>query len=380
MTIKTFKLLNLLMIFLCLTTSACGRKAQETGDLTGIRLLAEAPEDPGFARATTPREFRFPRDHGAHEEFATEWWYFTGNVYSPSNRHFGFELTFFRYALSAEPVERESAWASNQVWLAHFAITDTARRNFYADERLGRGVARIAGSRKDRLDVHVRDWWARQADDSATITLDAGTDTLHLRLDLTEAAPITANGAGGLDPKGSAPGNASYYYSIPRLDAVGTIRLPDETPIEVTGTAWLDREWATSSLDPGVEGWDWFGLQLDDGTNLMLYRLRDSSGAMTPFSTGTIVRADGETETIEPESIEYRVTRRWRSSATGVTYPVAWDISIPRYELDLSVETRLDDQEIRLGLRYWEGAVKVRGDSAGRSVEGVGYLELAGYR
>jgi predicted secreted hydrolase len=130
MTNKTFKLLNLFTIFLCLSTSGCVREPQDTGDATGIRLLAEAPDDPGFARATTPREFRFPRDHGAHEEFATEWWYFTGNVYSSSNRHFGFELTFFRYALSAEPVERESAWAANQVWLAHFAITARAGRHF----------------------------------------------------------------------------------------------------------------------------------------------------------------------------------------------------------------------------------------------------------
>jgi len=372
--------LRRLALTLCLAAGACTQPAENSADETGIRLLAAAPEGINFARATEPREFQFPRDHGAHEDFATEWWYFTGNLRTDAGRHFGFELTFFRYALSATAAPRASAWAANQVWLAHFAITDTMKRKLHADERLGRGVEGIAGARDDRLDLYVNGWSARWSGEARAILLSATTEFADLELELTEAAPITPHGDNGLDRKGSEPGNASYYYSIPRLDASGTITVPDEPALEVRGTAWLDREWATSSLDAGVEGWDWFGLQLDDGTDLMLYRLRNSAGSTTPFSTGTIIRADGSMATIDHESVEYRIARRWRSPVTGVTYPVAWNISIPQHQLELEIAPAIDDQEIRLGLRYWEGAVIVRGHASARQITGVGYLELAGYR
>jgi len=367
-------------LMLCLAAGACTQRAENSAGETGIRLLAASPQGTDFARAIEPREFQFPRDHGAHENFATEWWYFTGNLRTSTGRHFGFELTFFRYALSDIAVPRTSTWAATQVWLAHFAITDTMNRELYADERLGRGVDGIADSRDDRLELYVNDWSARWSGETSAIALRAATEKAGLELELTEAAPITPHGDNGLDRKGSEPGNASYYYSIPRLDAAGTIKVADEQALEVRGTAWLDREWATSSLDDGVEGWDWFGLQLDDGTNLMLYRLRDSAGAATPFSTGTIIRADGSMATIDSESVEYRIVRRWRSPVTAATYPVEWKISIPQHQLELEITPTIDDQEIRLGLRYWEGAVIVRGNLSQRKISGVGYLELAGYR
>ena len=190
---------------------------------------------------------------------------------------------------------------------------------------------------------------------------------------------MALHGEGGLDAKGAQPGNASYYYSVPRMTATGSIQAGSQESIAVSGTAWLDREWATSSLDEGVEGWDWFGLQLGNGTNLMLYRLRNTDGSPNEFSTGTVMRADGSTLRLEPDDINYEIVDQWKSPESGVTYPTEWVISIPRFEFELRVDAVIDNQEFNLGLRYWEGAVSVSGTEANEALTGVGYLELAGY-
>ena len=358
----------------------CARPDAETADATGIRFLSQMPAGQPFERAVNPREFEFPRDHGLHPGFATEWWYFTGNLSTASDRHFGFELTFFRYALAAAAVDRSSRWGSNQVWLAHFALTDTRNERFLTAERMGRGALGIAGSQDDSLSVHVRDWSAKASDDGTTIQLEAESADAAISLTLSNPAPVALHGDRGLDRKGADPGNASYYYSIPRMSVTGSIRPGTEMPVEVTGTAWLDREWATSSLDEGVEGWDWFSLQLDDGTNLMLYRLRNTDGSMNEFSTGTVMYPDGTTARLAPDAVKYDMTDRWRSPASRVSYPIAWQIDIPQLNLALSVAARIPNQEFNLGLRYWEGAVSVTGTAQNQEISGVGYLELAGYQ
>lgn len=364
---------------LLLVLTGCDERQPADAGATGLRFLSGAADTGAFAIADSVREFEFPRDHGVHEQFATEWWYFTGNLQTEAARHFGFELTFFRYALSGAAPERASAWASNQVWLAHLTLTDTLEERFVSDARVGRGALGIAGASPERLRVHVRDWSAERDPLTEQIRLKAESDEFAISLQLAEAAPIALHGDRGLDRKGAAAGNASYYYSIPRLNATGSVRLSDSPPLQVSGTAWLDREWATSSLDDGIVGWDWFGLQLDGGTSLMLYRLRSSDGSSSPFSTGTVMYADGRTIGLDAGDVGYTVVDQWRSPDTRVTYPVEWEVAIRSLDAKLQVQPRLRHQEFNRGLRYWEGAVVVSGTFEGRQTRGAGYLELAGY-
>ena len=355
------------------------RSAEAAASVTGIRFLA-AGESGEFRRADAPRDLSFPEDHGSHPAFRTEWWYFTGNLFGADERHFGFELTFFRVALSAAPAARQSGWAANQVWMAHFAVTDTAARQFLAAERLTRGALGLAGATAAPFRVWVEDWSARgDITGRGDVRLSAATPEAGIDLALEGFDRIVLQGERGHDRKGPEPGNASYYYSAPRLAARGTVRIGGGAAQPVAGLAWMDREWGTSALSPGIEGWDWFALQLDDGRDLMFYRLRGADGGTSPFSGGTITSASGASRRLAAEDVELEVLDHWESEATGVTYPVAWRMRIPGEGLELELTPRLRDQEVRLSVRYWEGAVAVAGRGAGGSVGGHGYLELAGY-
>jgi predicted secreted hydrolase len=349
---------------------------------TGLRLLGTEADD-GFARATQAREFSFPADHGSHREFRTEWWYFTGNLATAEGRHFGFELTFFRYALApatTQRVERASAWRTDEVWMAHFAITDTAAKRFFARERLTREALGLAGAEAEPLKIWVLDWAAtgEGRDDDLRVRLAARDDVIGLSLSLESKVPHVAQGDRGLDVKGSGSGNASHYYSVPRLAAEGEITVAGET-FSVTGVAWLDREWSTSSLEPGTVGWDWFALRLSDGSNLMFYRLRTPAGGASPYSGGTLLSADGMRKRLGAEDVELTVQREWTSRATGVRYPVAWRLTVPASGIDLAIEPYLEDQELALSVRYWEGAVHAAGAGPLGPLTAEGYVELAGY-
>jgi predicted secreted hydrolase len=364
--------------------AGCGEASQERTDAqqrTGLRLLGGEAGD-GFARATVPREFAFPTDHGAHREYRTEWWYFTGNLATTRGRHFGFELTFFRYALAAGGAAREdaSAWRTEQVWMAHFAITDTDGGRFFARERLTREALELAGADAEPLRIWVKDWTAAgaAANDDLTLRLDARDDVIALQLDLTATVPHVAHGDGGVDAKGAGNGNASHYYSVPRLAANGRVTVEGES-FAVSGLAWLDREWSTSSLDPGTEGWDWFALHLSDGSSLMFYRLRAQGGGATPYSSGSLVRAGGMRIPLAADDVTLTVLDHWTSRTTGVRYPVAWRLAAPKAGITLDVVPYLEDQELDLSVRYWEGAVRAVGRGPGGSLTGQGYLELAGY-
>lgn len=348
---------------------------------TGLRLLGGEASD-GFARATEPRPFVFPADHGNHPEYRTEWWYFTGNVATESERHFGFELTFFRYALgsNAEVSDGASAWRADQAWMAHFAITDTAGGRFVARERLTRGALELAGVVAEPLRIWVKDWAVTGAGSGGDLALrlEARDDVIALDLSLESTVPHVAQGDRGLDTKGAGSGNASHYYSVPRLAANGRLTVEGET-FAVSGLAWLDREWSTSSLDPGTEGWDWFALHLSDGSNLMFYRLRTEAGGASPFSGGTLVSPEGTRMRLTVDDVALTILDHWTSSATGVRYPVAWGLSVPRAGLTLEVRPYLADQELALSVRYWEGAVHGEGRGSGGRLTAQGYLELAGY-
>ena len=337
-------------------------------------------EDPGgFARATAPRAFRFPDDHGPHPEFRHEWWYFTGNLRGPGGRRFGYQLTFFRFALSPDPPARASRWAANQAYMAHFAVTDVQGNRFRHFERTGRGALGLAGATARPLRVGLDDWSAEGSTASTLpIRLRATEAEASVDLVLDTTRPIVLQGDRGLSRKSAAPGNASYYYSMTRLATRGSVRI-DGVSFPVEGNSWLDREWGTSSLEKGQAGWDWFALQLSDGRDLMFYRLRRGDGVTDPFSAGTLVLPDGSVRPLSADDVRIETLGSWRSPESGARYPSRWRMLLPSEGLELEVVPRIADQELRTSVRYYEGAVGVRGTSRGEAVEGDGYGELTGY-
>jgi len=337
---------------------------------------ALAEEREGFARVLVPRPLVFPADHGPHPDFRTEWWYYTGNLQAASGRHLGFQLTFFRVALSPTAESRESAWGTRQLYVGHFAVTDTAGGRFHAFSRSSRAALGLAGAQAAPFRVWV-DEWSASGDGEAT-RLRAQEGDVAIDLTVSPGKPVVLQGDRGLSRKGPEPGNASLYYSFTRMPARGTIRLAGET-LEVSGDGWMDREWSTSALGEGVEGWDWFALQLDDGRELMVYLLRRRGGTVDPFSAGTLVAADGTTRRLEAGDVRVETLGHWTSPHSGVRYPARWRVSVPGEGLRLEIESRLKDQELRVGTRYWEGAAQVVGSSGGRLTRGDGYVELVGY-
>jgi len=333
----------------------------------------------GFARARAPRAFSFPGDHGPHSEFRTEWWYYTGNLHDAAGRHFGFQLTFFRIAVAPTMATRASAWASREVYMAHFAVTDTAGQRFSAASRLTRAALGLAGARAQPFKVWVEDWSAEGiAGEAAPVRLRAAEDQTAIDLTLTSAKPVVLQGERGLARKGEESGNASYYYSLTRMPVTGRVTIRG-VAFEVSGLGWMDREWSTSSLGADLVGWDWMAIQLDDGRDLMLYQLRRTDGSADRFSGGSLVAVDGSSRWLGPGEFRIEVRDTWSSPRDGTRYPSRWRVTVPAEALELEVVPRLADQELALAVRYWEGAVRVEGRAGGRRIGGVGYVELVGY-
>jgi predicted secreted hydrolase len=348
----------------------------------------------GFLRATAPRSFRFPADHGPHPGFRTEWWYYTGNLETKEGRRFGFQLTFFRSGLAADPPARTSEWAASQAYLSHFALTDVDGGRFHSFERWSRGALGLAGAQGDPFRVWVESWSAVASSmppaapaapakpggpaGTPAMRLTAAEDGIGIDLDLRPGKPVVLQGDRGLSQKSAEPGNASYYYSLTRMPAAGTIRLGDES-FPVTGLAWMDREWSTSSLGADQVGWDWFALQLADGGEVMLYRLRRRDGSADPSSSGTLIGPRGEARPLRLADFRLEDLERWKSPGSGARYPSRWRIRIPADGLDLEVRPLLADQELDVSFLYWEGAVEVTGTHQGRPVTGRGYVEMTGY-
>jgi predicted secreted hydrolase len=334
----------------------------------------------GFALATAPRAFRFPDDHGPHPEYRHEWWYFTGNLKDPGGRRFGYQLTFFRFALSppgAPP--RGSRWDADQAYMAHFSVTDVEGNAFrHSRAARPRGLGDGGGGRPavpglDRRMVRRRGNGLPDADPAARFR---GRGLGGPRPPV--GRPPVPQGEGGLSRKGAAPGNASYYYSITRLSTRGAVRIGG-TSWNVEGNSWLDREWGTSALGVEHSGWDWFALHLSDGRDLMYYRLRRRDGGVGAFSSGMLAEPDGSFRALDAREAAVEVLGHWRSPSGGVRYPARWRLRVPSEGIELSVVPRVADQELRTLVRYWEGAVSAEGVSRGRPVEGEGYVELTGY-
>ncbi|MDO3377580.1 lipocalin-like domain-containing protein [Geoalkalibacter halelectricus] len=367
-------------LLLALLLSACGPTPDSSSATEGGLSLAEtlgAEEDPGYARATAPRPFVFPDDHGPHPEFKTEWWYFTGNLSAADGRRFGYQLTFFRVALSPQAPQRPSPWGTNQVYMAHFALSDIDGRRFFAVERFSRAALGLTGAQAAPFRVWLEDWQASGPAHTFPMHLRAAAQEVSIDLRVEQGKPLVLQGDAGLSQKSAAAGNASYYYSFTRLPTSGQVHLGGQT-FSVTGDSWLDREWSTSALAPDQVGWDWFALQLDGEEELMYYQLRRQDGGSDPASKGIWVAPDGEGRLLRRDDVELEVLATWRSPRGG-TYPAQWLLRVPRKELELRVTPLLADQELDVSIRYWEGAVEVSGTRAGRPVTGRGYVELTGY-
>ena len=355
--------------------------------LVWLAVCGIAAAEGDFRTVTGPCGFVFPQDHGAHPDYRTEWWYYTGHLVDRDGRRFGFQLTFFRYRL-APPGDRErwpephSTWRTDQVYMAHAALTDVRAGKHMSAEKTARDAMGLAGASLEAGTVTVRlgSWTARIADQGHNLAADSA--AFGLTLDLLPLKPPTAHGEDGYSRKGTEAGRASCYYSLTRLEALGQVTVQGRK-IEVTGLAWMDHEYSTAPLEPGLSGWDWFSLQLDDGSELMAYILRRPDGTWHPASSGTLVDPEGRATHLSGEAIRLDVTRHWRSPLTGGRYPAGWHLQLPAEDLVLDIASVIDDQEMHsnqsTGVVYWEGLVDAAGRRSGRPLKGKGYVELTGY-
>lgn len=352
--------------------------ATETAVPTASLLPLLSEEDAaGFAQVTEPDVMRFPRDLGPHNDYQTEWWYYTGNLMDENGREFGYQLTFFRRALTPEAPESNNDWRTNQVYLAHFTISDIEAEQFYPHERFSRGSAGLAGAQAAPYKVWLEDWRAEEVS-PGVVRLYAAADDVALDLTLTQTLPPVLHGDSGLSQKGPEPGNASYYYSLVQQRTQGSVQIGTEA-YAVTGLSWKDHEYSTSALSAGSVGWDWFSLQLDNGTSLMFFQIRREDGTLEPFSSGSFISASGEVTSLDLADWELTVTDTWESPQSGAVYPSGWKIRVPSLELTLRGRPLMPNQELNVSTVYWEGAIAFTGTMAGEPVSARGYVELTGY-
>lgn len=339
---------------------------------------AAAPAgEPDWALALPGWAYQFPRDHFAHPDFKTEWWYFTGNLAADDGREFGFQLTFFRQGVRRGDAAR-TRFAVDDIKLAHFAITDLGAGKFRFAQRVSRGSFGDAGFSDGSRVAWIEDW-TLQLTGPGRFRLEARDADFALALDLEAAKAPVFHGENGVSQKSEGEGRASHYYSYTRLAAEGVLTLSGRE-IPVKGWSWFDQEWATNQLTEDQTGWDWLSLQFEDNTELMIFQIRLKDGGRDPFSHGTWIDADGKTTSVKDADFELVPGRIWRSKESGGDYPVEWKLRIPKLDLDLDVTAAMDGQELVLRpISYWEGSVRARGTRSGKEMRGRGYLEMTGY-
>jgi predicted secreted hydrolase len=332
-------------------------------------------------RAALPDyHYEFPRDHFDHSDFQTEWWYYTGNVKSADGRRFGFELTFFRQGLNRDTA-RTKPWEVRDLYLAHLALSDLDGGAFYHDERTSRAGPGLAGISAAAGRIWNGNWQIQWR--GGEQNLQAVEAHFELYLTLRSQKPPIIHGENGVSQKASGPGRASHYISLTRLATNGRIVLGTRI-FEVAGLAWMDHEFFTHQLESDQIGWDWFSVQLDDNTELMLFRIRRRDGSADPFSAGTFVDAKGATVHLRFSDFVLQPSGdTWTSAVTHAVYPIRWKISVPRLRIELEAQASLPGQELtgqsKLTPNYWEGAVTFGGRAEPSRVTGVGYLEMTGY-
>lgn len=376
-------ILYIILIIPVLIFHACREKPdKENKNSVSVSEVLGSESDSGFKKAVEKIRFKFPGDNGAHPEFRTEWWYFTGNLETKTGRKFGYQFTIFRTALSPEKTEKNSDWNSNQVYMGHFTVTDIENNDFYYSEKFSRDGNELAGAVAAPLKIWVEDWQVIEVaglpgKEFPEVKLSAGTDETAIELSLTPAKNIILQGDEGLSKKSGEEGNASYYYSVTRINTSGKVKINDEE-FEVTGYSWLDREWSTSALSPEQKGWDWFSLQLDNDFEVMYYQMRKKDGSADDFSKGAIVNPQGEKENIFVQDVILSVTEYWTNDE-GMQYPSGWKLLVPSKQIELIITPAVKNQELKLSVRYWEGSVIVSGKFGTENVTGRGYVELTGY-
>ncbi len=370
---RTFYLaLSFISLFIL---TACEPSADKPAMDVSSLMGGEAEE--GYARAIEPREFIFPKDHASHPNFRNEWWYITGNLSSDDGDEFGYQFTLFRIAITPKDSERKSNWANRHVWMGHVALTDITNQRYHYGQRFARNAAGLAGFQQQPFKVWLEDWQILGAENGGfPWKINVQHKDFTLNLDLTPTKNIVLQGDKGLSQKSAKRGNASYYYSISHLQTSGQVMV-DGKQYTVVGKSWLDREWSTSALGKDQKGWDWFSLQFEAGVELMYYQMRKKSGAVDTLSSGKIIKPDGSTTDIHYEDIQLTPLKTW-TSAEGRKYPIAWQMRLPKVNKSWRIEALVDNQEMSVGIQYWEGAVHII-DEATQQVVGKGYLEMTGY-
>jgi predicted secreted hydrolase len=371
------RILLALLIFLtaCAPTTVPSAEVQVPA---GTSISTGIPS--GFVAVDGSRPLTFPEDFGAHEDFRTEWWYYTGNLQTPEGRHFGFELTVFRVGLLPPTVAlpTDSNWYNHSLYFTHFAVSDIASEHFYAFERYSRPGPGLAGAQADPYRVWLDDWSITESAPGVYL-LQAAQAEIALDLTLTDEMGVARHGENGYSRKGENITNASYYYSQPRLRADGFVKVGG-VQHQVSGLAWKDHEFSTSVLDENQIGWDWFSLQFEDGPALMLFQLREHDGGTSASSSGTFIAMHGIPQPVQNSDFEISVLEEWRSPHTQGVYPAAWEIRLNEPNCVLEVQPWMADQEINFPtVTYWEGAVRFEGICNGAPARGNGYIELTGY-
>jgi len=344
--------------------------------MVSVSLFAAAGRwAPGYRQAVPGYHFQFPRDHFNHPDFQTEWWYYTGNLRRGDGHRYGFELVFFRQGAGEserrDAARNRSAWRVEDFYLAHLALTDIDGRGFHYFERVNRAGPGIAGVSFETGRIWNGNWQVQWDLATGAQTLSTVAEGIRLGLHLAPTKPPVIHGENGISRKAAEAGRASYYVSFTRLEVAGTLN-----GTAVGGTAWMDHEWFTNLLGSGERGWDWFSVQRDDGTELMLFDVRRNDGE-EPFSAGTYVDRNGHSTYLKPGDFTLQPLELWTSRRTRARYPVRWRIAIPRLKLTFECAAAVAGQELaegKDGNSYWEGAVTYAG-----SVRGVGYLEMTGY-
>lgn len=378
----------LVLLMAALGVAACSKETdhQSTPDSGGVSLHTELGGNAeGYDRACGPRDFVFPQDHGAHSSFRNEWWYITGNLQADSTTRFGFHATFFRVGNKLTESETEmpvsSNWAADEFYMAHFAITQQGADKVSAHERFGRAAAGLAGAVVNESHTVIKVWlddWqltAKEIDGQLVWQLQIKEGKNALDLTLIADKPIVLQGKDGYSQKSADSCNSSYYYSMPRMRASGQVVANNQSH-EVAGSAWLDREWSSSALADDQVGWDWFALQMDDGRDIMFYQLRKEDGTIDPYSHAVEIDKEGLKTDIAAENFKLNIDRWWQSES-GSRYPVSGTITRADTGETIVYRPLIDDQELDLTVRYWEGAIELS-DATGQSI-GRGYMELTGY-
>ena len=338
-------------------------------------------------------KFEFPRDHASHDEYKTEWWYYTGHLQADDGRQFGYELTFFRIGMDVANGVKKQPWSVRDAYMAHFAVSDISGKRFFHTQRLTRAGVGFAGAEKDRYRVFNQNWSAEETGHAGRVRSQSlyAEPTQHLKaasgdyaidLDLHTDKPPVIHGENGVSQKAGCVGCASHYYSFTRLITDGELTAYGKK-LKVKGISWMDHEFGSNQLTKEQIGWDWFSIQLNDQTELMLYVMRKKDGTLDEHSSGTLVRTDGSTQHLLLSDYQIEHTGSWHSTVSGATYPMGFKVTVPGSKLSLTITPELLDQELnkhsQRDVTYWEGACKVHGTEGDKPIDGQAYVEMTGY-